>query len=83
METLFLIYLLFINIASFYAMYIDKKKAIKHEYRISEDKLIGLSLIGGSLGMLLGMYRFKHKTHKNKFKLGVPVILIIQMFILT
>ncbi len=82
MENLFLFYLLIINIASFYAMYIDKKKAINHEYRISENTLIVLSLVGGSLGILLGMYRFHHKTKKNKFKIGVPIILIIQMLIL-
>lgn len=83
MENLFLFYLLIINIASFYAMYIDKKKAINHEYRISENTLIVLSLVGGSLGMLLGMYRFHHKTQKNKFKIGVPLILIVQILVLT
>lgn len=83
MENLFLFYLLIINIASFYSMYIDKKKAINHEYRISENTLMILSLVGGSLGMLIGMYRFHHKTQKNKFKIGVPIILILQILILT
>lgn len=83
MKNSFLFYLLIINITSFYGMYIDKKKAINHEYRISENTLIILSLVGGSLGMLLGMYRFHHKTQKNKFKIGVPIILILQILILT
>ncbi|MGL5328270.1 MAG: DUF1294 domain-containing protein [Peptostreptococcaceae bacterium] len=79
--TLLLIYLFIINIISYTAMYIDKQKAINNKYRISENTLISLSLIGGSIGTLSGMYNFRHKTQKPKFKIGIPLIILIQIVI--
>lgn len=62
-------YLISINIVSFMLMFIDKKKAIYHKWRISEGLLLFIALIGGCFGMLVGMYLFHHKTKKLKFKL--------------
>ncbi|MBZ2175984.1 DUF1294 domain-containing protein [Schnuerera sp. xch1] len=76
-EIVFLIYLLVINLISFSAFMIDKFKARKNGWRISEISLIVLALVGGSIGALLGMIMFKHKTNKTKFSIGIPLILII------
>ena len=62
-------------------MMIDKIKAKKNKWRISEKTLFLLSIIGGSVGCLLGMYTFRHKTKKWYFKIGFPLILIIQIII--
>jgi uncharacterized membrane protein YsdA (DUF1294 family) len=59
-------------------MFIDKQKAIKHQWRISEYTLMLLAALGGSIGTLSAMYTFRHKTQKLKFKIGVPFITIIQ-----
>lgn len=63
-------------------MFIDKQKAKKHKWRISENALIFVSVLGGSIGSIIGMQLFRHKTKHIKFKLGLPVILIIQIILL-
>lgn len=73
------LYILIINVIAFVVYGMDKQKAVKKEWRISEDTLIGLALIGGSVGALLGMRCFHHKTLKKKFSVGVPLILILQI----
>ena len=75
----FLLYLLLINAAAFVLMLADKIKARKNRWRIPERTLIGSALLGGSIGALLGMYTFRHKTRHLKFTLGVPAILIAQI----
>ena len=60
-------------------MLVDKHKARKKRWRIPERTLIGSALLGGSVGALLGMYTFRHKTRHLKFTLGVPAILIAQI----
>lgn len=60
-------------------MYIDKHKAINKKYRIPEKNLFLICLIGGSLGLLTGMYKFHHKTKHNKFVYGIPLLLIINI----
>ena len=75
----FLLYLLLINAAAFLLMLVDKHKARKKRWRIPERTLIGSALLGGSVGALLGMYTFRHKTRHLKFTLGVPAILIAQI----
>jgi uncharacterized membrane protein YsdA (DUF1294 family) len=75
-------YLIIINIFTLIAFGIDKALAIGHLSRISEATLITLSFVGGSIGGLLGMCIFHHKTLKLKFKIGLPLILIIQLVIL-
>ncbi len=63
-----------------FAMYgIDKRKAIKGRYRISEMALLTVAILGGSIGAWLGMQTFRHKTKHLKFKIGVPLIFVIQM----
>ena len=77
-----IIYILIINIITFLAMLIDKKKAENGKWRIKESTLLTLALIGGSIGEIVGMYSFHHKTKKIRFFMGVPIILILQMIIL-
>lgn len=77
----FVFYLLIINIISFCLMYIDKQKAKKNKWRIKESTLIMSAVLGGSIGSLLGMNTFRHKTKHNKFKYGIPTILILQIII--
>ena len=74
-----IIYLVAVNIITFLAMFIDKKKAEKGAWRIKESTLLTLSLIGGSIGGIAGMYTFRHKTKKARFWLGMPVILVLQI----
>lgn len=73
------LYLIIINVITF-AMYgMDKWRAMTRQWRIREKKLIGLAIIGGSVGALIGMTVFHHKTRKWYFKLGIPVILALQI----
>ena len=78
---LIFIYFLLINLLSFILMYVDKKRAILHKWRISEKSFFILCILGGSLGEILGIYTFRHKTKHLKFTLGFPLILIIQLLI--
>ena len=63
-------------------MGIDKRKAVKHAFRIPESTLFIVALIGGSLGSLLGMYVFHHKTRHWYFVYGMPAILLLQLIAL-
>ena len=76
-----IIYLLIINIIAFFAMFIDKKKAEKDRWRIKESTLLMLALVGGSIGAIIGMYAFHHKTQKPRFFLGIPIIIVLQILI--
>ena len=60
-------------------MWIDKKKAKRGRYRISEQALFTLALLGGGIGGIAGMYTFRHKTQKPKFVIGFPFILIFEI----
>ena len=75
----FLLYLLLINAAAFLLMLVDKLKARKNRWRIPERTLFGSALLGGSIGAILGMYTFRHKTRHLSFTLGMPAILIAQV----
>lgn len=75
-------YVLVINLIGFLAMYIDKRKAKKGKWRIKEWTLITIAAVGGSVGSLIGMNKFRHKTQKPKFKYGIPAILILQVLII-
>lgn len=72
-------YLIIANFIGFIIMLIDKQRAIHKEWRIPEKTLLGISVFGGSIGMLLGMSTFRHKTKHLKFTLGVPFILFLQI----
>ena len=74
-----LIYLLFINLVAFYLYGNDKRRAKKGRWRIPENTLLLIALIGGSIGALLGMKVFRHKTKHWKFKILVPLFLILQV----
>lgn len=77
-ETL-LYYLIAINIVTFIVYGIDKVKAMKGKWRISEATLLLLAIIGGSVGAWLGMKTWHHKTMHKKFKYGLPLILLAQI----
>ena len=74
-------YLVIINAWSFVYMLIDKQKAKKKKWRIPERYLMSLAVCGGSLGVIAGMFLFRHKTKHPKFTVGVPVILAVQIVI--
>lgn len=78
---MFYIYLILINLAGFFAMMTDKKRAINKQWRISEKALMGIAAIGGSLGVLIAMKTFRHKTKHKKFTIGVPAIIVVQIII--
>ncbi len=74
-----LILLLVLNVVTFFVYGIDKLKAKKAKWRISEATMLILATIGGSIGAWLGMKVWHHKTLHKKFKYGVPAILIVQV----
>ena len=72
-------YLLAVNIATFFLYGIDKYKAKRGLWRISEATLLTIATIGGSIGACAGMRLWHHKTMHKKFKYGIPLILIMQI----
>ena len=82
MTNVLLYYLIVINIVTFLVYGIDKWKAKQGSWRISEATLLILGAIGGSIGALLGMKIWHHKTMHKKFKYGLPLILIIQIILI-
>jgi uncharacterized membrane protein YsdA (DUF1294 family) len=77
----FAIYLLIVNAIGFLLMLIDKRKAIRRRWRIREKTLFLTAAIGGSIGSIMGMYTFRHKTKHLQFTLGMPAILIVQLIL--
>lgn len=73
-----LVVLLLMNAAGAAIMYADKKFAVHHKRRVPERTLMTIALLGGSVGVLIGMYAFRHKTLHPKFYVGVPAILICE-----
>ncbi|HIV85038.1 MAG TPA: DUF1294 domain-containing protein [Candidatus Prevotella intestinigallinarum] len=73
------IYLIAINIATFFVYGIDKWKARRSKWRIPESTLLTLAVLGGSIGAFIGMRTWHHKTMHNKFKYGVPLIINLQV----
>lgn len=76
------IYLLMVNIISFISYYIDKRKSIKHKYRIRENYLLLLSVIGGVFGSILSMVLFHHKTKHIKFIIINFICLVLWLYII-
>lgn len=72
---------LLMNILGYLSMWSDKRRAIKGKYRISEKALFIIAILGGSLGSILGMQKFRHKTKHWYFKYGMPFILMVQIVI--
>ena len=79
MMHIILYYLLAVNIATFFLYGIDKYKAKKGKWRISEATLLTMAAIGGSIGAWVGMRLWHHKTMHKKFKYGIPLISIMQI----
>ena len=77
----FLFYLLIINALGSWIMLVDKRRAKRNAWRIPEARLMLTAALGGSIGVLAGMYLFRHKTKHPKFSLGVPLILAVQVVI--
>ena len=77
-----LIYLAVINFIAFVAYAVDKVNAAKHRSRIKIVTLLGLAFVGGSVGSLLAMYLLRHKTRKDYFTVGVPLIMIMQVVVI-
>ena len=81
MHTIFLIYLFFINLTGYAMMGIDKKRAVRGAWRISEASLFWVALAGGALGCTLGMHRFRHKTRHWYFLYGIPAMLAVHLLL--
>ncbi len=77
--TLLSSYFIGINLIGFALMGIDKYKARKRAFRIPEATLFIIAVIGGSIGSILGMYTFRHKTRHRSFVYGMPFILLVQI----
>ena len=74
-----IIYLAVINVVTFFMYGIDKRKAKKSKWRITEAALLMMAVLGGSIGAWLGMKVWHHKTLHKKFRYGIPLILIAQI----
>lgn len=77
--TILTIYLIFMNLLAFLLMGLDKAKARRNQWRISEKTLFLSAILGGSIGAILGMQVFRHKTKHASFRIGMPCILIAQL----
>lgn len=75
------LYLVIINALGFVLMRVDKQRAKRKLWRIPEATLLATAILGGSIGSLLGMYLFRHKTKHPKFAIGIPLILAVQIII--
>lgn len=80
--TLLLIYIIAVNFIGLFLMGLDKYKAKKRLWRIPESTLFIVAIIGGSLGSIIGMHLFRHKTRHWYFVYGLPVILVLQLIII-
>ena len=76
-RVILIIYVLFVTFLGIASMASDKIRAMEHRFRIPESVLITIAVIGGSIGSILGMVLFHHKTRKAKFRIGLPVILAV------
>ena len=76
-----ILYLIIINLLGFAIMGIDKKKAKMGNRRIPENTLFAFAFLGGGIGTIAGMYTFRHKTRKLSFKIGMPLIVILEISI--
>lgn len=74
-------YYLFVNILTFILYGMDKRKARRHEWRISERTLLTFAFLGGGIGAYLGMVIFRHKTKHRSFRFLVPLAILIHLFL--
>ena len=78
-KIILIVYLIVINFIGIASMASDKIRAMEHRYRIPEAVLLLFAVVGGSIGSILGMFLFHHKTRKAKFRFGLPLILMVQI----
>ena len=79
MKILICVFLVLMNLLGYELMAMDKRRARAGRWRIPEASLFGVALLGGSVGCILGMYVFRHKTRHIAFVIGMPLILIAQL----
>ncbi|MGN1225479.1 MAG: DUF1294 domain-containing protein [Ruminococcus sp.] len=75
------VWLLLASLILFLMMGIDKRKAVRHQWRISEKALFLIALLGGAVGGTAGMYHFRHKTKHILFQCGFPILAILQILL--
>lgn len=76
-----ILYFAALNTLTLLIMYADKRKSRAHAWRISESAIFTLSFLGGATGTLLGMELFRHKTKHVRFKFGIPLLMLANLFI--
>ncbi|MGV8983078.1 DUF1294 domain-containing protein [Clostridium sp.] len=76
-----LYYIIAINLYGIFVMYSDKKKSQKGKWRTPENTIFTIAFAFGALGIFMGMRLFRHKTKHKKFVIGIPLILIVELFI--
>ncbi len=81
MKTFLITYIIIINLVGLIIMGVDKRRAKRQQWRIPEKTIFAIAIVFGSIGVLVGMYLFHHKTKKLRFAIGIPVILIIQLLL--
>ena len=77
-----IVYLAVINILTFFMYGVDKWKAKRSKWRVSEAALIWMAVLGGSIGAWIGMKAWHHKTQHKKFQYGIPLILFTQVVVI-
>lgn len=77
------VYLIIISIVGWVLPIVDKKRAKNNEWRVMERTLFIVSALGGSLAMYLSMKKYRHKTKHKRFMIGIPVIMIVQLVIIS
>ena len=82
MELALITYFAIVSLTLCVFMYIDKQRAIKKEWRISEKTLLTLAFFGGAVGGVLGMYLFRHKTKHNAFAFGFPLMAAVHIYLI-
>lgn len=83
MDKIIVTWLILINFIGFAAMMIDKRRAVKHRWRIPEFNLFLIGFLGGSIGCILGMYTFRHKTKHWYFKVLYTLFIVIHLLIVS
>ncbi|SDK42384.1 DUF1294 domain-containing protein [Sediminibacillus albus] len=75
------VYLAAINVAAWIVMWLDKRRAVKRQWRIPEKTLWLLAIIGGAAGSFAAMHTFKHKTRRFGFRFGLPALVLLQLYL--
>ncbi len=76
-------YVILISLISYLIVGFDKNRAIKGKLRVPEATILLFAILGGSIGVYLGMQKFRHKTRKPLFSIGIPLIITLQVIIIS